>query len=251
MKSGNIFTKKDIIVVLCCVGFLLVNIAAIGEGGRKRAKEAVCLSNLLKWGQIFQAYTADNDGYFHGRSIGSSYYNLWPYVYKPYYLDPMVRFCPTAANPTLVWGPFGTWNLGLGSWADPNYCGSYGMNRHIENMGGSFASDPSFWRRADVKGGDKVPILMDCQYFYYWASANAAPPSYDGDFSNEMQWLCINRHTGYINAVFLDFSARKVGLKELWTLKHSRTYNTCGPWTQCGGVQPNDWPEWMQDFKDY
>lgn len=274
MKSGNTFTKKDIIVALCCIGFLLANIAAIGEGGRKRAKEALCLSNLMKWGQIFQAYTADNDGYFHGRLIGVEYNKLWPYVYKPYYIDPMMRFCPTAANPRRYWGTFGTWNYGYGSFHpilsncpmqgereyDPFYekrytngyfTGSYGMNRYIENIQGSFASDPSFWRRADVKGGDKVPVLMDCMYLYYYPSANADPPSYDGDFSYGMQWPCINRHTGYVNAVFLDFSARKVGLKEIWTLKHSRTYNTCGPWTQCGGVQPNDWPEWMRDFKDY
>ena len=49
----------------------------------------------------------------------------------------------------------------------------------------------------------------------------------------------------------MDFSARKVGLKELWTLKGNRNFDTCGPWTTCGGVQPSDWPEWMQDFKDY
>jgi hypothetical protein len=24
-----------------------------------------------------------------------------------------------------------------------------------------------------------------------------------------------------------------------------------GPWTKAGGVQPDDWPEWMRGFKDY
>ncbi len=49
----------------------------------------------------------------------------------------------------------------------------------------------------------------------------------------------------------MDFSVRKVGLKELWTLKWRREYNTCNEWTLCGGVEPNDWPEWMRGFKDY
>jgi hypothetical protein len=264
MKPGNTFTKKDIIVVLVCIIFLLANIAAIGQGGRMRAKEAVCLSNLYKWGQIFQAYTADNDGYFHSREIGTSYgySRLWPYVYKPYYQDPMMRFCPTAVNPNVQTGTFGTWNLNIGSWnpayypipgEGPTFTGSYGMNRYIENIkGGTMGTDPAYWRRTDVKYGAQVPVLMDCMFIYYWASATADPPEYEGDWTTpEMHWICINRHMGYINAVFLDFSARKVGLKELWTLKHSRTFDTCGPWTTCGGVQPSDWPEWMQDFKDY
>jgi hypothetical protein len=49
----------------------------------------------------------------------------------------------------------------------------------------------------------------------------------------------------------MDWSARKVGLKELWKLKWHRTFNTDGPWTQAGGVRPTDWPAWMKDFKDY
>jgi hypothetical protein len=188
----------------------------------------------------------------------------------------MMRFCPTAANPYHNTGTFGTWNYNVGSFYptyDPSllmpgereyekradkvtdgfYTGSYGFNRYVENMkGGVMGTNPDYWRRTDAKSGDKAPVLMDSMYHSYWTSATATPPAYDGDYTPpEMHWICINRHTGYINAVFLDFSARKVGLKELWTLKHSRTFNTCGPWTTCGGVQPNDWPLWMRDFKDY
>jgi prepilin-type processing-associated H-X9-DG protein len=262
MKQRNTFTKKDIIVVLICIIFLLANIAAIGEGGRKRAKRAVCLSNLYKWGQIFQAYTADNDGFFPAREYGTSagYRKMWPYVYKPYYDDLRMRFCPTADKPELTTGTFGTWNLGFGAWnPEPipgegqSLTGSYGMNRYIEDAkGGSIGTDPAFWRHVEVDGASQIPILMDCMYLYYRASSFDDPPDYDGDFNdNEMQWICINRHNGFINVVFMDWSARKVGLKELWTLKHSRTFDTCGPWTKCGGVHPYYWPPWMRGFQDY
>ena len=40
-------------------------------------------------------------------------------------------------------------------------------------------------------------------------------------------------------------------LKELWTLKWYREFDTTGPWTKAGGVQPRHWPEWMRSFKDY
>jgi len=59
------------------------------------------------------------------------------------------------------------------------------------------------------------------------------------------------RDDGGINFVFLDWSVRKVGLKELWTLKWDREFDTAGPWTKAGGVRPGDWPEWMRRFKDY
>jgi hypothetical protein len=49
----------------------------------------------------------------------------------------------------------------------------------------------------------------------------------------------------------MDYSARKVGLKELWTLKWHKSFNTAGAWTFAGGVQPENWPEWIRTFKDY
>jgi len=82
------------------------------------------------------------------------------------------------------------------------------------------------------------------------ASTNA-PPAYDGARSNQMQFSCINRHPGHINGLFLDWSVRKIGLKELWVLKWSRTFDTAGPWTIGGNARPEDWPLWMRSFKDY
>jgi prepilin-type processing-associated H-X9-DG protein len=66
----------------------------------------------------------------------------------------------------------------------------------------------------------------------------------------EEQTWCINRHNGHINVLFLDWSVRKVGLKELWILKWDSDWDTAGPWTKAGGVQPEDWPQWMRSFKD-
>jgi hypothetical protein len=62
---------------------------------------------------------------------------------------------------------------------------------------------------------------------------------------------CLNRHDGFVNGLFMDFSARKIGLKELWTFKWHRQFDTAGPWTMAGGSQSSDWPEWMKSFKDY
>jgi prepilin-type processing-associated H-X9-DG protein len=61
----------------------------------------------------------------------------------------------------------------------------------------------------------------------------------------------IDRHSAGINSLFMDWSVRKVGGKELWTLKWNPDFNTAGPWTKAGGVQPKQWPQWMRGFKDY
>jgi len=66
-----------------------------------------------------------------------------------------------------------------------------------------------------------------------------------------MRNFCIDRRDGAINVLFMNWSIRKVGLKELWTLKWHRSYDTAGCWTKAGGVEPDDWPEWMRNFKDY
>jgi len=63
--------------------------------------------------------------------------------------------------------------------------------------------------------------------------------------------FCFNGHDGCVNAVFLDWSVRKVGLKELWTLKWFKDFDTRGPWTKAGGARPTSWPPWMRGFKDY
>ena len=80
------------------------------------------------------------------------------------------------------------------------------------------------------------------------------PAQYDGQwisYDNEMMHFAINRHETGTNVLFMDWSVRKVGLKELWTLKWHREYPVNGPWTRAGGVQPEDWPEWMRELKDY
>ena len=66
-----------------------------------------------------------------------------------------------------------------------------------------------------------------------------------------MGHFCVNRHDGYENCLFMDWSARRIGVKELWTLKWQRQFNTRDRWTKAGGIQPESWPEWMRRFKDY
>jgi hypothetical protein len=268
MKPKTVFSKADVIVTIGCIVFLLANIAAVGPGGQRHAKQMLCLSQLHKWGDIFQDYLHDNDGYF----MPGWYPNLnndnsiWMSVLRDYYgNNDKLRCCPEATVPGSEIGGseyggsgvFTAWGVFSEAWGlvVPGDYGSYGMNGWVCNPPVDITghSPDGNWKTANVTGGYNIPLFLDSWWIDGWPRHTNAPPEYDGDLdpTNQMGRFCINRHRGYINSAFLDFSARKVGLKELWTLKWHREYDTCGPWTVCGGIQPTDWPIWMQDFEDY
>jgi prepilin-type processing-associated H-X9-DG protein len=69
------FTKRDIFIVLACISFLLLNIAAVGSNGRERAKRMVCLANLNNLTRAWILYAADNDGKLVNGEAGENMYN--------------------------------------------------------------------------------------------------------------------------------------------------------------------------------
>jgi hypothetical protein len=94
---------------------------------------------------------------------------------------------------------------------------------------------------------------MDALRFNVFPLQVDSPPAIQDaawEGTQHMKRICINRHDG-INMAFLDWSVRKVGLKELWALKWHKAYNQAGPWTRAGGVTTTDWPEWMRPLRDF
>ena len=81
------------------------------------------------------------------------------------------------------------------------------------------------------------------------------PPSGFWDYLNKpFSMVCMDRHNGGINIVFADASARKVALKELWTLKWNPHFNTANQWTKAGGVKTENWRNeapWLAGYPDY
>jgi prepilin-type N-terminal cleavage/methylation domain-containing protein/prepilin-type processing-associated H-X9-DG protein len=182
------------------------------------------------------------------------------------------RFGPPIIRRGSFWagGTFAAWRCLLSdpeaakSKSYPSYfCGSYGFNAHVGWNWNSRVSDDlekRLWRTADVQGRDRIPALFDSGWQWslsYWDNLGPSPPECDAIPSFAVMPVessipeCINRHNGGVNVLLVDWSVRKVGLKELWTLQWHKLYETHGPWTKCGGVRPEDWPEWMRRFKDY
>jgi hypothetical protein len=102
----------------------------------------------------------------------------------------------------------------------------------------------------DVKGAGNIPVILDSMWrgggpTYTLGNVRIEPPHENGEWSGynaEMHHFCIDRHNGHIDAVFLDWSVRRIGLKGLWKIKWHKDFPT-GGWT--GG-----WPGWMRNFRD-
>ncbi len=253
----------ELVVLALCTAIVIACFGAAGETGRKRAKEVVCLAHLHQWGSIFDSYIEDHDGNFNpGWDVGDT--TLWMNALRPYYQDQWsLLLCPAAAKPDESGSnltAFTTWTRTV---LTPDggvhrFVSSYGINSWTNNMTHSrgFRAKEWFWKSPkDVANANRIPVFADSIWHDAWPQATDAPPPVpiDSGWSggSEMCQFAINRHGNAVNFLFMDWSARKVSLKELWTLKWHREYDTAGPWTRAGGALLSDWPEWMRDFKDY
>jgi prepilin-type N-terminal cleavage/methylation domain-containing protein/prepilin-type processing-associated H-X9-DG protein len=128
---------------------------------------------------------------------------------------------------------------------------SYGLNAWTPVGRDADTASQTIWVSCLAKGAATVPIYFDCMLPFTLPYEKDVPLLYEDTLSKDClaragMWLCaMDRHRGGINSLFMDWSVRKVGVKELWTLKWSPGYNTKGQWTRAGGVKPEDWPQWM------
>jgi prepilin-type N-terminal cleavage/methylation domain-containing protein len=254
MSKRDGFTLIELLVVIAIIALLLAILMPALQRVRDQARTIGCQSSLHQWTLIWSMFTTDRDGYFHEGLGGESETSegRWPVVMRTEYKNLDMRLCPMATKPLSEGGlnPFAAWGI----FSDGSY-GSYGFNEWLCNRTtGSNASN--YYRHVNNKPADKIPLFIDCFWYDVWPFDNNQPPEYDGATenlagSNEMRRVCLNRHSAAVNSAFLDWSIRKVGLKELWTLNWNRNFDVRGPWTIAGGVEASDWPQWMRSFKDY
>lgn len=259
------FTLIELLVVIAIIALLMAILMPALQRVKKQAEAVACLSNLRQWAVALGMYTGDHEGSFWSGNIMAGGWEQYSWIHplSPYHsYEADLRFCPTATKLRSDGGldPFAAWGPAPEGSDD---CASYGMNnwvcnpaRDVEFIHGREATKDN-WRNAYVESASSIPLFLDCAYVEGKPYHFDTPPDFDGDISTwgvsslQMKRFCLNRHSGYTNGVFLDFSVRKIGLKELWTLKWHRSYDTNGMWTIAGGAIPSDWPPWMKNLTDY
>ena len=264
MRKRTGFTLIELLVVIAIIIILLAILLPALQGIRKQANAVVCQSNLHQWGLLFATLAQSNDGRLRDREE-------WEQCRTQqfaYYLDNFncEVFCPSAKRKVSPTGAGSAFQ----SWYCPNHpyrAGSYGLNGYspaysepwtFEDSSRDCHSIEQGWTNVYQQRTNTIPVMLDCALWAGFPNPTDAPakqedkaatePSLD---SNGMKLFSINRHHGFVNTLFMDWSVRKAGLKELWKLKWHKNFNTNGPWTITGNVQSQNWPEWMKNLKEY
>ena len=286
----NGFTLIELLVVIAIIAVLMAVLMPSLALVKDRARTIGCMANLKQWGLVTQMYAQDNDGkYWSGVNYGGAgtYGYFWPWQLEDRLKDwktSKIWFCPSAKKPIVdesgssaptfnIWNAWGIFKNDVNCQtthktykAGPNgMSGSYTINGYILDILSLAGPTATFersgvpatngWSAYNVSGAGNVPLFLDSTRFDVWPVETDWP--FEDEFASyshadsDLGRTCINRHRGYTGSVFMDLSARKVGLKELWTLKWHRKFDTSGPWTLGGGVGPSDWPEWMRHLRDY
>ncbi|MBL7154542.1 MAG: type II secretion system protein [Phycisphaerae bacterium] len=284
MNRRRAFTLVELLVVIAIIALLMAILMPALNRVREHSKMIKCGAGLRQWNLIAAMYTEEHDGKFWRSDNGTPCY-WWIKHIEDRYKDRKANklwFCPSAQKPQYdergvarpVLNIFNAWGIYTGGGLGPNgIAGSYGLNGYVlipyPPGGGASTYEGGVpvehgWRTASSGGGlaSNVPLFTEALRFDLWPVDGVTFGSSKGDCApatnefaawggNNMGRCAINRHRGFVNTSFLDFSVRRVGIKELWILKWHRRFNTSGPWTKAGGVADSDWPAWLRRFPSY
>jgi len=137
----------------------------------------------------------------------------------------------------------------IGGYAFNAWCNNVpqGMNRVNWGMDVHYC-----WRTTDVEGAADVPVVADS---YRWAASpmgDNSPPSFEGEYggtgTDEIRRICINRHDGAVNILFMDWSVRRVRLTQLWDVNMMWNRNWVTEITEAGQPDFETEAPWMSDF---
>jgi prepilin-type N-terminal cleavage/methylation domain-containing protein/prepilin-type processing-associated H-X9-DG protein len=258
MRKYGAFTLIELLVVIAIIALLMAILMPALARVREAAKEVACKANLKHWGLIWKLFLdEEREGKFGGLD--------WIESMRSYYKDPDMRFCPSAIRtwnegaqqPNRAWGEREPdWQLEInGQPINDYYIGSYGLNYWCSNDtgGGRGEVDNGNWHHQDYKGTQYVPLFTDNAEDGCCPLPHDMPPEYYGQIYDsagtdihEIRDVCIDRHSGSVNVLFMDYTVARVGLKQLWDLHWHRQW-TKPPYAQ---PPPSPWPDWMRRYGD-
>jgi prepilin-type N-terminal cleavage/methylation domain-containing protein/prepilin-type processing-associated H-X9-DG protein len=279
-KKG--FTLIELLVVIAIIALLMSILMPALSKAKEQARAVVCMSNMHQWAIVWKLYTDENQGRFpddnedwlHDVVVFGTGAPAGPpggaAVAAPgtaAVLGQAVQgryekllLCPSASKPAVPAGNDDVLGGKRNAWiftpddddaGERTFVGSYGINYHITHDIGPGRTKETMWKSVSIKGAAYVPIMLDCARWGGTPLPLDQPPEWDGQiyYSNpknidEIRGFCINRHSGYVDCLFVDFHVEKVSLKRLWILQWHRG------WPIPASHPLPEWPTWMRPLPD-
>jgi prepilin-type N-terminal cleavage/methylation domain-containing protein len=291
-KQRKGFTLIELLVVIAIIALLMSILMPALRNVRDQAKDSMCMQRLQQWGVMYNMYADDNDGTLMDMTMiqGLGYDHAWVYLMKTYIGDWEICRCPatvkTWADGEGYQDPLMGWDFQIiGDIVDSFYeqmftinnqwaYGSYGKNAFVSNAdiyamrtgleeGHSWMYEYCY-KNIRVEGVSRIPVFGDSQWMGGWPTVYTEPALtrlHGPDGGDSLNQWNLDRHNMSVNLVFLDWSVRKVGLRQLWSLKWSKqTVDdengiNVPAWGNLSVVSdwndPLQWPEWMRNSKNY